>query len=166
MINNLLLVGVGNMGKEYARVLKALAIPFIAVGRGETSAAGFENATGQKPVCGGVKHYLNTEADIPEYAIIAVNIPSLYETCILLLKSGIKKILVEKPGALYKKELEDILRVASEHNAEVFIAYNRRFYASVIAAGKIISEEGGVDSFQFEFTEWSHKIEPLQKGRN
>ena len=44
------------------------------------------------------------------------------------------------------------------------IAYNRRFYSSVSKAKEIIIEDGGVSSFLFEFTEWSHIIESLQKA--
>jgi len=163
MKSSVLLVGLGNMGKEYARVLKALDISFISVGRGSSNASAFEAATGTKPVTGGIENYIKTEKEIPRCAIVAVNVTGLYEATLALLNSGVKKILVEKPGALYREELDNLLSVASKQEAEVFVAYNRRFYDSVTEARKIIVADGGVDSFQFEFTEWSYRIEPLQK---
>ena len=42
-------------------------------------------------------------------------------------------------------------------NAQVWIAYNRRFYASTLRAEEMIAEDGGVTSFHFEFTKWSAK---------
>ena len=61
--------------------------------------------------------------------------------------------MVEKPGAATPGELNDLANYASHVSAEVFIAYNRRFYASVDEAQRRIEAEGGVDSFHFEFTE-------------
>ena len=42
--------------------------------------------------------------------------------------------------------------------ARVFVAYNRRFYASVIKAQQLIREDGGVQTFQFDFTEWTATV--------
>ena len=36
--------------------------------------------------------------------------------------------------------------------------YQIRFYSSVLKAREIIELDGGVESFNFEFTEWSHQI--------
>ncbi len=43
------------------------------------------------------------------------------------------------------------------------MAYNRRFYSSVRKAKELIALDGGVQSFFFEFTEWSHTIKDLVK---
>ncbi len=163
MEKELLLVGLGNMGKEYSKVLKALDTPFIAVGRGLESAADYESVTGIKPVTGGIENYLSGQTVRAEQAIVAVDVTLLYNTVTELLKAGVRRILVEKPGALHKNQLLELRTLADRMGAEVFIAYNRRFYESVRAARKIIATDGGVDSFMFEFTEWSHRIEPLAK---
>ena len=80
---------------------------------------------------------------------------------LLLLKHGIKRILVEKPAGLNVAEIGDIAAFAHASDAKVFVAYNRRFYAATTAAQEIIARDGGVTSFNFEFTEWSHLIESL-----
>lgn len=49
--------------------------------------------------------------------------------------------------------------MAKQKEANVFYAYNRRYFASVLKAQEIIAEDGGVKSFNFEFTEWGHVIE-------
>ena len=51
--------------------------------------------------------------------------------------------------------------LSSVNKTEVWIAYNRRFYASVMKAEEMIAFDGGVTSVQFEFTEWSHLIREL-----
>ena len=77
------------------------------------------------------------------------------------MKAGVKNILIEKPAGLNKKEIEDCSKFAIECNANVFVAYNRRFYSSVIKAKELINEDGGLTSIDFEFTEWANDIEKL-----
>ena len=55
-------------------------------------------------------------------------------------------------------ELDEVVAVAHDTHSEVYYAYNRRFYASVLKAEEIIKEDGGMTSMNFEFTEWGHVI--------
>ncbi len=82
----------------------------------------------------------------------------------ILLRKGIKKILVEKPGALNADELRSVHEAAQQRQATVYVAYNRRCYASTLKAQEIIREDGGIRSFHFEFTEWSHEIAEMVKA--
>ena len=75
-----------------------------------------------------------------------------------------KKILLEKPGAVNEGQLIELEQLAMSKGAEIYLAYNRRFFSSVLEAQKRIQEEGGVTSFHFEFTEWSHIIGNLKKS--
>jgi len=77
----------------------------------------------------------------------------------------VKSILLEKPGAIRKEQLLELQTLASQQNATVVIGYNRRFYQATEKAKEIIKEDGGVTSFNFEFTEWSHVIETLEKPK-
>ena len=147
------------MGIEYARVLSAMNIDFIPVGRGEESARVFHEQTGIQAVTGGMERFLERVTDRPATAIIAVNVPDLYSLCRSLLLDGVQKILVEKPGALTIKEIGELQRLSEERKAELFIAYNRRFLETVREAKRLITADGGVLSFSFEFTEWSDKVE-------
>ena len=156
------LIGTGLMAMDYAKVLKALNKEFTAIGRGEKNNTIFEKATGIKPIAGGLENYLLNTNDMPEFVINAVGIDKLSETTKLLIKHGCKNILLEKPGIAYATEMDELLRVSLENKTKVYLAYNRRFYQSVLAAKKIISEDGGVRSFNFEFTEWSHVIEKIE----
>ena len=158
MATEVLLVGTGRMGQEYGLVLKEMKIRFTAVGRGDQSAALFEARTGIKPVTGGIEPWLKLNT-IPSVAIIAVKVVDLFSICRTIIDSGIKTILLEKPGALYYKEIKELAEIASETGTNIFIGYNRRFFGSVIEAARILREDGGVLSFNFEFTEWSDRVE-------
>ena len=72
--------------------------------------------------------------------------------------------MLEKPGALHLAQLEALYAASQAHGAQVWIAYNRRFYASVEKLCERVIADGGITSAVFEFTEWSHKIRPLQKS--
>ncbi len=154
-----LLVGTGRMAVEYARVLAALQQPFIAVGRGAVSAERFSAQTGEPAYTGGLERWLNGRRNVPGEAIVAVNVEQLARAVEQLLLRGVKKVLVEKPGGLHAGEICRTSNLASRRKAAVFVAYNRRFYASVKRARELIAEDGGVSSFSFEFTELSQKVE-------
>ena len=162
MNKNIWLIGAGQMAVDYHKVLNDLDVPYMVVGRGESSAKSFKIKTGIKPFVGGLKTFLSENPKKCTHAIVAVGVELLAETTKQLLKYGIKNILVEKPGGLNKEEIESVAKLTTEKDANVFVAYNRRFYASVLKAKEIIEMDGGVTSFNFEFTEWSHKIEPLK----
>ena len=164
MSNNLvqvLLIGAGAMSQDYAKVLMHQNVGFTVIGRGNISAQRFHTETGIDVIQGGVQSYLEGNPTIPPAAIIAVGVEQLEATTILLLKAGIKRILVEKPAGINNKEIFRIAQEARSNNAEVFVAYNRRFYAATNKAIEIIRADGGVISFLFEFTEWNHVIETL-----
>jgi predicted dehydrogenase len=160
-----LLVGAGPMAVDYAAILKSTEISFDVIGRGEKSAIQFREKTGTMPSVGGLDPFV-TASNMSNYshAIVATGVESLAENAISLIRAGLKKILVEKPGGLNSEEIEKLKAESEANNAEVFIAYNRRFYSSVAKAKEIIENDGGVTSFHFDFTEWSHKIEPLVKA--
>lgn len=153
---DVLLVGAGYMAIEYGKVLKGLNRNFITVGRGEESAKKFEQATGFYAQRGGLEKFIAESDSLPDYAIIAVGVNELASTCAAALKCGVKKILLEKPAALSVKDFEMLRNMAKENSATISIAYNRRFYSSTRTAAKYILEDGGITSFNFEFTEWLH----------
>lgn len=157
------IIGAGTIAQEYAKVVTALGYQFQMIGRGEEKARQIEETLGYKVIRGGLDNFLATCPELPEAAIVASNLGSLSSNTRALLKYGAKRILCEKPGFLYPGECEEVASVAKEKNAEVFLAYNRRYFASVLKAQEIIAEDGGVTSFNFEFTEWGHVIAKYNK---
>lgn len=160
---NIWLIGAGYMAVEYAKVLQGMNIPFKVVGRGIKSAMNFEKKTRVTVQTGGVNNFLEQTKELPFAAIVAVSVEQLATAALLLLRKGVKRILVEKPAGLNLEELEKLNHETKKQKADIFVAYNRRFYASTLKAKEIINEDGGVTSFNFDFTEWSHIIKDLKK---
>lgn len=159
------IIGAGAIAREYAKVLKALGREYICIGRGEDTAKEFEEKTGVKALTGGLDKFLPSKPELPEAAIVAVNEKWHVETNIALMRYGVKRILCEKPGFFAPQELDAAEDVRKECNAEVYLAYNRRFFASTLAAEKIIEDDGGLLSFNFEFTEWAHLFDNMNVPR-
>lgn len=159
-MKNVWLIGTGLIGVEYSKILDALHVNHTIIGRGETSASKFkEMRPGKKVIRGGLDNFLNTNPVIPECAIVAVGTHDLFGVSMKLMECGVKRLFVEKPGADTYGKIQQLHATAKEKDVKVFLAYNRRFYASLLKAEEIIREDGGVTSFNFEFTEWLHVFE-------
>ena len=152
------IIGAGGIAREYAKVLNALERKFVCIGRSEKTAKEFEDSTGTKAIVGGLDNFIASKPDLPEAAIVASNLESLSANTISLIKFGVKRIFCEKPGFLFPNEIEEVAKICKEYKAEVYYAYNRRFFAATLAAENVIGEDGGLLSFNFEFTEWGHVI--------
>lgn len=162
-MKKILLVGAGLMAKEYAKVLKHLKIKMIVLGRSKKGCESFYNETKTKAIPNGLDclKKKQIENDFTK-AIIATNVENLASTCLILSKLGLKEILLEKPGGVDFDELKS-LEKKLHGKTKVYIAYNRRHFASTKKVKEIIKNDGGVSSFHFEFTELSHIIGKLKK---
>ena len=158
------LIGSGEMAADYMKVLVAQNVKLLVIGRGAKSAAKFSSDTGLSVISGGLEKFLSTKPDLPDAVIVCVGVEQLAATTIELLNYGIKKVLVEKPAGLNSLEIAQVSELAEQKTAAIFVAYNRRFFSSVLTAETIISTDGGVTSFNFELTEWSHVIGNLDKS--
>ena len=165
MSNDILLVGASGMAVDYVKVLRALDFKFKVIGRGVSSARAFNDATGCEAITGGLGAYLAQKPVIPSHAIVAVGVEELHRAALQLMAYGVKKILVEKPAGLNRQEIMSVQEQAKIHGASIYVGYNRRFYSSVLKAREIMAHDGGVTSFNFEFTEWAHQIQKIKKGR-
>ena len=151
------------MGLDYSRVLNQLKVGYDVIGRGKKSAEIFKSESNYHVITGGVEKILQNDKVDVDTAIVTVGAENLTNVSCLLLENGFKRLLVEKPGGLNIEEICKLEKMAKSKNAQVFIAYNRRFYSSTIKAKEIIKKDGGVTSFNFEFTEFAHKIKSVKK---
>ncbi|MDG2153083.1 MAG: hypothetical protein P8K10_04020 [Crocinitomicaceae bacterium] len=161
-MNKLILIGSGNMSIAYCKVLQSLNVDFTVVGNSESKCQDFKSKTGVHCISGGIENYLNNIDVKPSHAIVAVQVEALYKISALLVKQSILNILVEKPGGIDENEINSLSNIA-KNTCSLYIAYNRRFYQSVLEAKRRIINDGGAISARFEFTEWSHIIEKLDK---
>jgi predicted dehydrogenase len=164
-MKEIILIGTGPMAVDYCKVIQSMKISLKIIGRGETSAQLFFEKTGMMPVIGGIETYISTNSlSKDSYVIIATGTENLMSVLKKVVQAGAGKVLIEKPAAISIEELLDNEKFFEAYDCDIFIAYNRRFYASVIEAKRLIDIDGGLQSMHFEFTEWAHKIEPLQKA--
>lgn len=154
-------VGAGETAIEYVKVLQAMQRDFVVVGRGEESARRLREATGAEVVTGGLQAFLETHPEKPDNAINCVRVKDLKAINEQLVDYGVGRILSEKPGIYEPSDIHALAGKCREAGAEVYIAYNRRFYASVLKAEEIIEADGGLLSCNFEFTEWAHVFESM-----
>ena len=145
MTSSLWLIGAGPMGQAYAAVLQAQGVPFRVIGRSRASAEAFHQATGLPVHEGGLEAAL-ASLPAPAQAIVAVGVEQLANTTQQLLSAGCKYLLLEKPGALTMSELQAVHEAALAKGAQVWIAYNRRFYSSVQKLHELVAAEGGIVS--------------------
>jgi predicted dehydrogenase len=150
-----LLIGTSQMAVDHARVLTALGVRYDVVGRSPERSAWFAERTGVAAMPGGVERHFAENDSAYTHAIVAAGVEDLTSVTRAAIENGVGQILAEKPGGLSVKELSDTAKLAARHRAEVYIAYNRRFYATTRKAAQIIEDDGGILSFSFEFTEWA-----------
>jgi predicted dehydrogenase len=146
-------VGYGNMGKEYVAALQRLRIGGLRVcSRSERS---LEDLRGQRNVevdAGGVEQFECVPRQ-GELAIVAVPTDALAAAVRRLLSLGFRRILVEKPVALYSDEIYALHAEAKGAEAEVACAFNRISYPSFFEVLSRVEAEGGISSCHYEFTE-------------
>jgi predicted dehydrogenase len=157
---NLWLIGAGKIALAYAKVLNHHSVAFNVFGRGKVSASTFSKITSKEVIFKDLLEYSKNN-HIPSHAIVCVNIINLFEITLTLINIGVKFILVEKPGSLLKEELIQLDKSSSALGIRILLAYNRRFYDNVNFIRKSVISDGGINSINFEFTEWTRKLNHL-----
>ncbi len=158
-----LLFGSDYMADEYLKVLKHLGCEVVVVGRNAAKAEALAGKYGMRGLGGGAAALASIEAGSIDLTIIASAIESLKELTLASVSAGLKNILLEKPGALDRAELA-ALGAAIGRKARVVIAYNRRYYNSVIELKRRIAAEGGPLGCFFDFTDREKDV--LTSGKN
>jgi len=158
--------GASQMAKDYVAVLKNLNVNFYVVCRSHKSSSEFYKSTKIRPLVGGLDVLPDKKINKNDLAINAVGIGELAYVTNGLIDCGFKRILVEKPATISMNEILKLQKNATNKNVDIFVGYNRRFFQSVILAKKLIYDDGGVKSFHFDFTEWSHEIKNLIKPKS
>lgn len=147
-----ILFGSSYMAEEYLKVLKALDCEVSVVGRNEEKAKGLAQIYSCAGYGGGSRALKDIECGDADLAIISSSVESLKDLTIDCIGSGIRNILIEKPGALNIMELEAMSKAVGTDN-NIAVAYNRRFYNSVIQLKSAIEKDGGPLGCFFDFTD-------------
>jgi len=157
---NIVLIGAGYMAEEYIKVLKMTNITnmnIVVIGNRQENCDRLTKEYNIKTYFGGLESNLNV-LDTTEYVIIASPVNLLTVHLELVINKNIKNILIEKPAGLNINKLVDLSIEAENKNINVYVAYNRRFYNSVIIAKELIEEDGGPVLFNMDISEMLHTI--------
>ena len=150
------------MAIEYLKILdstiKLFHYKVSVVGNSTKNLDYITNTYNVTTYCGGIENNIDAVSHIT-YAIIASPVHLLAEHLELLVNKNIRNILVEKPAGLNRNQLENINKIAKEKGIKIYVAYNRRFYNSVITAKKIIENDGGAVLFNMDISELLHTID-------
>lgn len=149
---NVIVFGSSYMAEEYLKVLKVMDCVTLVVGRNGEKACNLADKYSCKGSGGGTGTLRNLECSKIDLAIIASSIDSLKDIAIACINKGVKNILIEKPGALNNKELSEIKNHIT-NEVKISVAYNRRYYNSVIQLKQKLDENSGPVGCFFDFTD-------------
>lgn len=141
----MVIVGTGNQAFEYAKIMKHLGIQPIVIGNTEKGCTQFRDRLHANGIVAEVLPGRLEGNRIPtESMIVAVPVMELFSVSMMAILStpGLKYLLIEKPGGLYTIQMRALLKASEKSGIGVWIAYNRRFYSSVLEARRIVMEEG------------------------
>lgn len=159
----ILIVGAGAIGLQYADILSAMALPFTLICRSEQTAKKVAENTNHCAVATDVSLILANNAHGFTHAIVATAIADLASVTRSLLLAGVKHILVEKPLTFSVDQAKALVLEAEALAANVYIAFNRRFFPSVQMLKTLLANDSAIVACRFEFTEWIDKIQWQQK---
>lgn len=145
------------MAEEYLKTLNHLKITNVTIlGNSIRKTQKLSKKYGFACCYGGYKKNLPkiTKKDL---TIISLPIPLIVDATEMCLKFGQENLLLEKPGSLYIKPLNDLKNKISTQT--VRIGYNRLFYQSLEKLKTQIIKDGGINSCNFTMTEWIEKID-------
>ncbi|OVE74926.1 hypothetical protein BVX95_00680 [archaeon D22] len=151
MNKEILIFGTSYMGEEYLKLFKDLNYQGTIIGRDEKKATSIGDKYAFKGMGGGIDSIKELNPSNFDLVVIASAIESLKDIAIECLKKGFNKVLIEKPGALNTKELTEIKKHKKD-NQEIWIAYNRRYFASTLKIREIMEKETTQACF-FDFTD-------------
>ena len=146
-------VGYGNMGKQYVTALRRLGVGRLRVcSRSPEPLAELGDIKGVTIASGGY-YDLHVTALPGEIGIVATPTADLATAAEHLAACGFRKILVEKPVSLLAREIQDLSDRLDSRGVVAYSGYNRVAYPSFLELRALASEEGGITSCTYDFTE-------------
>jgi predicted dehydrogenase len=154
---SVLIIGAGYIANQYAIALSKLKIKNVTIlGKSKENLQKFKEFPNFEIIPGGYETNLS-KIKKKDLVIIATPIEELMNTTKKVIENGHSRILIEKPGSVFKNDLLELKKIIKKE--KVRIAYNRFFYLSFHKLLSLVESEGGITSCKFDFTEWLHTIE-------
>ena len=146
-------VGYGYMGRAYVSALRALGVGKIHVcSRSEMRLEDLEGDPDVATTSGGIDR-LHRVSGMDDLVIVATPTDTLVSFSKQLIGLGFRRLLIEKPVSLWATEIEHLAEFASGNGVFAMCGYNRVAYPSVTEVLARCTQEGGVTSMAYDFTE-------------
>ena len=153
---SVLIIGAGYIAREYVIALLKLKVKNITIlGKSEKNLKKFKEFSNVKIISGGYEKNLS-KINKKDLVIITTPIEKLMGAATKVIENGHDKILIEKPGSIFKNDLIQLKKLIKKQ--KVRIGYNRFFYPSFHKLKLLTDNDGGITSCKFDFTEWLHTI--------
>lgn len=147
------LVGFGTMGRQYVKALQALQVRHIRVcSRSAGPLEELRSLAGVETVAGGIER-LECRPRPDELGIVATPTALSVGAVERLAALGFRRLLVEKPIALWSAEIEGLAGSLERQGVDAVSAYNRVAYPSFHEVRARAWHEGGITSCIYTFTE-------------
>ena len=149
----ILIVGSGLIAIDYAKVMHSLKVNYVIL----------QSTISNKVITDylySVKRDSIKEFSLTEFTHIinCVDLENQAKLNLYILENTKAKILSEKPGFIYETDFLKAFNLNKNYKKEFFVAYNRRFFDSVIKLIKLCELDKGITSMHFEFTEWEKSV--------
>jgi hypothetical protein len=146
-------IGYGNMGRQFVKALRALGVQNIRVcSRSRGALEELQSIPGVETIAGGFEG-LRCQPKENELAIVATPTALLINAAERLASLGFRKLLIEKPVSLWSADIARLNERLKQLGVVATCAYNRVAYPSFLEAQGRASNEGGVKSCTYTFTE-------------
>ena len=153
---SVLIIGAGYIAREYAIALSKLRISDVTIlGKSKKNLEKCKEFSNFKIIAGGYEKNLS-KIKKKDLVIITTPIQELMNTTKKVIENGYDRILIEKPGSIFKNDLIELEQLIKKQ--KVRIGYNRFFYPSFHKLKLLSDNDGGITSCKFDFTEWLHTI--------
>jgi predicted dehydrogenase len=148
---SVLIIGAGWMSRQYAIALSQMKIKDVTiVSRNKDKVTQLANEFNFTSICGQADDIF-PNLPLMDLVIVATSVNSLFSITKFAIKNGQTNILIEKPGSLYRDEILNLNKISK--NSRIRIAYNRLTYPNLHKLKLLVSQEGGITSCNFNFTE-------------
>jgi predicted dehydrogenase len=147
-----LVIGAGKMGSAHLHALAALEPDALACWAPSDRERLAAKSVGARFFHGTLNAALDNFQ--PTHVVIASPVETLTPISLQIIEAGVRHLLVEKPVVLNPAQARELAAAVEKSGVELYAGYNRRFYASILTALKLIGEAGEeIESVIFEFNE-------------
>lgn len=154
---SVLIIGGSEISRQYALAIQKFGITDLTIiSKTGSHLSKFCNENKISLLTGGFENQL-PKIEKKDLVIVAPPIPLTMKAAKMAIEHNQDNILIEKPGSVYKEELESFSKELKGQTVRV--GYNRLVYPNLHKLLQLVEQEGGITSCRFTFTELLSRID-------